>query len=524
MRTIRILFGLLFAAAGSYLVFAAHQKYDSASEPIRGALLKQSSALVTVVDQAFFAAEQRSQEIVLRHMRKDPATATVLSHWDSPRVILSGDEKIKAADFLLDAPLLGALEAHRRSENQHALYSRNGTQFVLVRGEVQGKAYAAAFLNDALFSGLGVGEAMRVWVASSSGNLLYHSVKRLIGSQVANLRPIASGAEMISHSEAKNLVSTYTGFEGGNTLGAWSVIPKRNLIIGTEWSGRIGPDATLDVPFFIGAILIALGFFLLGMVIRRRNKKITERFKFDPARLDDDVIEYLEENQKATEAAVDYARSKDGKIKQLEEQVYTLSAAQNELEWRLSCYESLMETAAGVASHKQVLRGLTDVIAKRVLGAPIVQYRFSSTSYSLVPEYLAGGGHLSDEARQFLSEARIFIGNFRAVHTLKELPLFQKWNEKRLGYMGVDAEPLILPLEGGAGTSGAMLILLPKGANDHGELNDAISFFHSLIKSAVWLCDTKRHLLQSSNAKPSSWSAMASSSDSTRGAAPEANA
>ncbi len=520
MRIVRILSGLVLATAGIYLVIAAHQKTGASSDPIQAALLRQNSALITAVDQAFFRAEQRVQEVVLRNLRKDPATATILAQPDSPRIILFGNDKIKASDFLLDAQLLRALELHRHASEKYKTYSRDGIQFILVRGEVQNEAYAAAFTDDALFQDLGVGEAMRFWIASSSGELLFHSVKRLMGSQVANLRPVASGTEMLAKQEQRNLVSHYTGFEGGDALGAWSVVPKRNLILGVEWAGSFGRDTTLDLPFFAGVVLVGLGCFLLGFAFRRRNKKAREKFQFDPASLDEDVVAYLEENRAATEEAVLFAQKKEAELRVLDSKLNELGAAQNELEWRLGCYESLFEQA-GVGNGRGRLRGLAEVISKRVLGAPVILYRFSSTSFSLVPEWISGGDRLSTDAKEFLSGSRIFLGNFRQIGGIEQVSAFQNWNQTRLKYSAEKTAPVFLPMDA-EGYRGAMAVLMPEGANARGELNETLNFFRQLVQTCARLCDTKQQLIQSRNDSKHFGSAMASTPNRLGNPAPEA--
>ena len=520
MRTVRIFFGLGFAIAGIYLIIAAHQKFGSSSDPIQAALLRQNSALITAVDQTFFRAEQRVQEVVLRNLRKDPATATILAQPDSPRIILFGNEKIKASDFLLDAQLLRALEEHSHAAEKYKTYSRDGIQFILVRGEVQNQSYAAAFTDDALFQDLGVGEAMRFWIASSSGELLFHSVKRLMGSQVANLLPVASGAEMLAKQEQRNLVSHYTGFEGGEALGAWSVVPKRNLVLGVEWAGAFGRDPTLDIPFFAGVVLVGLGCFLLGFTFRRRNKKTTERFQFDPASLDEDVVAYLEENRAATEEAIAFAQKKESELRDLDKKLSELGAAQNELEWRLGCYEGLLEQAAKNGG-KQRLRGLAEVISKRILGSPVVLYRFSPTSFSLVPEWISGEDRLSAEVKEFLSDSRIFLGNFRLIGGIEQVSAYQNWNQTRTKYSAEKTEPVFLPMDAD-GFRGAMMVLLPEGANEHGELNEALNFFRQLVQTSAWLCDTKQQLIQSRNDSKHFGTALASTPNRLGNPAPEA--
>src|SRR5690606_28949383 len=137
-----------------------------------------------------------------------------------------------------------------------------------------------------------------------------------------------------------------------------------------------------------------------------------------------------------------------------------LGAAQNDLEWRLSCYENLLEEVAAGGKGKSVFSGLGKVVSQRLLGSPVVLYRFSPTSFSLVPESLVGAELLAHEVKEFLSDSRIFLGNFRLVGRIEEVAAYQKWNRVRQKYMQSCAHPVFMPMEGD-GFKGMMAVFVP---------------------------------------------------------------
>ncbi|NUM88113.1 MAG: hypothetical protein HUU37_02810 [Bdellovibrionales bacterium] len=525
MRFIRILAAVVFMAAGLYLSLAAHQSRDPAEERITEVLLKNSQALSQKVEKLVEDADQRVSDAIIRRGRKDAGLDTVMVQRGAPQVILHGKSRIKAVNFSLDASLLRALELHRDSPVAFALHGTEGRRMLLMRGVHQGEVWAAAFEVHPFFQAVAEGEAVRNWVALPGGEMIFHSAARHIGVQSANLKSVASGIGMLAAGEQRVLSANYQGLDGREVLGAWTVVPRYRLVVGTEWAASVTRDASLDLPFYAGVGFLALGSLVLGLSLRRHGRKTREKYQFDPARLDDDLLDYLEENRKAAEDAVRFASQKDGEIRNLEQKMHEQGAALQDAEWRLMCLEEMLDRAKGGATPKELFGGLVKVVSQKMLRMPVVYYRFSPTTFSLVPEHAAGTGSLAPNARAFLTDARLFIGNFRNVAMLSHTEAFRKWDAlRRKQIPSPDYEILWVPIEAGSRERGVLAVFLEPQLAAGGVLNRDIEFLRGLAHTAAWFCEMKAQLLQFHDADRRPGRGVAGAADKPGGLPPETRA
>lgn len=523
MRFVRILAALGFLASGLYLVLAAHQSRDPAEARITEVLLRNSQSLAKRVEKLMEDADLRAVDAIIRHTRKDSGLDTVMVQRGAPRLVLWGKARIKAVNFALDAELLTAAESHKDSHQVFALHGAESRRMLLVRGTHQGETWVAAFEMTPFFQSVDEGEMVRNWVALPSGEMIYHSQGRHLGVQGSNLKSVASGIGMLAAGEQRILSSTYRGLDGREVLGSWTVVPRYRLVVGSEWAASVAKDSTLEVPFHVGLALLVIGALVLGLALRRHGKKTRERYQFDPSRLDDDLLDYLEENRQKAEEALRYANQRDDEVRDLEKTVHDTQTALQDTEWRVMCMEELLEKAKGGATPKELVAGLVHVASQKMLGMPVIYYRFSPTTFSLVPEQGAGLEGLAPNAKAFLLDARLYIGNFRNVATLLHTEAFKKWDALRGKHLPSPAYDIQwIPLEAGHRERGVLAVFLEPQMMAQGELRGELEFLRGLAHTAAWFCETRAQLLQFSDANRGK--GVAGAADKAGSLRPEARA
>ncbi len=178
--------------------------------------------------------------------------------------------------------------------------------------------------------------------------------------------------------------------------------------------------------------------------------------------------------------------------------------------------QCFMERTAETANGKQVWRELAKLISDRLPGASVVVYRFSSTSFSLVPEYSVGLDSFEESAKKYLDDARIFVGSLSEMEHLVQTQAFKNWDRQRQRYMRIhDVNIQFLPFGANSANSGCLAVLLEKSLNENSVNSEYWDFFHLLIRYASWLYDSRQALLQSKNEKRD-WAPVAGSSDQAR--------
>ncbi|WP_198097197.1 cache domain-containing protein, partial [Clostridioides difficile] len=73
------------------------------------------------------------------------------------------------------------------------------------------------------------GDGLRVWIAGRDGTVIFHPLQRFVGSNVANLRPVAAGLQKLASGKSEEYTQRYLGLEGREALGAWTTLPAQGL-------------------------------------------------------------------------------------------------------------------------------------------------------------------------------------------------------------------------------------------------------------------------------------------------------
>ncbi len=515
-------FGLLALAS---LCFYAEQKQRSdkeqeAAKAIREVLKAQNQALAGRIFDGMRRTERDALLTLQRWKKKAKIrsflTDTALTEPEAPRWMIVDGRRIRAAGVVDDALLEDALEEHLKSPEQLSLYHSKGKYYLFVKGSVDQTTFASAYVPEAFFAAIRSEDGIRVWLALKDGTVVYHPLNRFIGSNAANLKPVAAGIQEIEKGVSAPFVRTYLGLEGKEAYGSWTPLPSLGVMVGSEW-----PKSPFGVVQFSFLFWSSLGFFFLGALFlgfsfrRTHAPQKLERI-FDESRLDEEALEYLESARSTAQKAIDRLKEKENEIahslEQKEEAVQKLAA----LERRLSLLEDYQNKVLPKVTGKQVWSELCELFSKRNPQLLFSFYRYSPSTFSLVPESLHGKGNFTDEARGFLQENRIYVGNPSYLSNLENTQAFQRWNGKRGLHMSIqDSEIKVYPIQC-AGVKGAILIFFDRRMNVRGELEFLFENMESLVSSTGIFCDSLGHLLQSLYAKGSAWTSMASAPNHSR--------
>ena len=435
-----------------------------------------------------------------------------LAEPDAPKLVVVGGRRVRAAGMADDPLLEDALEKHLQSPEKLHLHASKGKYFLFIRGEVDGQPFASAYIPEAFFSGFRSADGIRVWLALRDGTVVYHPLQRFIGSNAANLKPIAAGIRELSAGGALPFASSYLGLEGKEALGAWTPLPSHGLLVGSEWPKAPQASFRSSVFFWFGLVSGLLGALVFGFAFRGQRRDAQPRM-FDEGRLDEDAMEYLEKARASAEQAYELAREKEMEAIAARAERDAVLAGQGNLAWKARVLEEYQEKVLPQVTGKQVWGEVCDLITARTPGLSALVYRYSPSSFSLVPETMHGIVDQPDSAVAFLHDTRIYVGNTSYLNDLLETEAFQRWNVRREKQMpGHHTEFRAYTIQC-AGMRGVILVYFDQRSNSQGELAEALELMESLVRRTATFCDSLGRLLQSMNAKGSAWKAVASSAN-----------
>jgi hypothetical protein len=187
------------------------------------------------------------------------------------------------------------------------------------------------------------------------------------------------------------------------------------------------------------------------------------------------------------------------------------------LENKIKLLDRFEETILPVATGKQVWSELGALLADQAPGIVCVTYRYSPSSFSLVPESVSTRSDLPESAFAFLQDARIFIGSLSYLDTLSGTEAFTRWNHSRVRHMPLfEAGFRFFPFTSAGNGRGLLLVLFDERMNGEGELEQTFDLISALTRRLGSFCERITPLLQSSYAKSSSGPAVAGASDDAR--------
>ncbi len=520
----------LFLALGSFsllvaaLLFYAERNREGSQEStamatIERVLRAESRSIASRLDEVTLKADRDALIIGSRH-RKKPSMRSFLSDTslaepDAPKWVIVAGRRIRAAGLLDDALLEDALEAHLEKRERFALHTSRGKYYLFVKGTLAtGQPYASAYAPETFFKAFQVGEGLRIWIAGRDGTVIFHPLHRFIGSNVSNLRPVAAGLQRLAAGKSEQFTEQYLGIEGKDSLGSWTTLPGQGLLVASEWprepvsGGRM--SMLLRFSLFFGALGFALSGAALGFRIaaRRREERVTPLF--DVNRLDDDALEYLESAKASADQAIELAKAQEADATQAKRDRSRMAGKSRHLETKLAMLEAFQDRVLPQLTGKQVWSELAGLLAESAPGLTMVVYRYSPSSFSLVPEACFDGAGLADNALAYLRDARIFIGNPNFLPTVLKTEAFAKWNRIRERHMPLHRTDFrVFPFVA-QGAKGALVAVFDERVNEEGELDDTFLLMEQLVRRAGTFCDSLTPLLQSSYAKANAGPSLAS--------------
>lgn len=469
------------------------------------------------LSQADSTASQASQRWRKKAKMRSFFTDTALAEPGAPKWMIVGGKRIRAAGVIDNALLEDALEAHAGGNARVALFLSKGKYFLFIKGSADGLPYASAYVPEEFFSDLRSSEGIRNWIALSDGTIVYHPLYRFIGSNGANLRPVSAGIQEISAGKTASFTARYLGLEAKPALGAWSSLPSLGLLAGSEWPKD--PAATTQTSFlyWVAFLLGAAGIFLLGFSLKEEGANERREADFDFGGLDNDAREYIETVKSSADRALGYARQREAEAERAKGEKIVSSVRARFLESKLKLLDRFEDSILPQATGKHVWGELGALLADYAPGITCITYRYSPSSFSLVPESVSTRSDLPDSALAFLQDARIFMGNLSYLEALKDTEAFSRWNRSRERHMPLfQAGFEFFPFTSAGKGKGLLLVLFDERMNSEGELEQTFELIATLTRRLGSFCERVMPLLQSSYGKDSSGPNLASASNDAR--------
>ena len=504
--------------------YAEHKRSEGednlAAKAVEEVLSSQNRALAQRVEDRFLKADTDASEADKRWKKKPKFrsffTDTSLAEPGAPKWVIIGGKRIRAAGNLDNALLEDALEAHLSGPKRSALHLSKGKYYLFVRGTADGQSYASAYLPEEFFSDLRSREGIRDWLALGDGTVLFHPLHRFIGSSGANMRPVSAGMQELAAGKTATFTQRYLGLEGREAFAAWSTLPEFGLLAASEWPKDPARASQSSFLFWL-ALVAALGSCFSAGLSLRPPEAAPREADFDFGRLDKDAVEYVESVKASAERAVNFAKAREGEAGELKRELALRAADLQWAEWRYDLLDQVQRKLLHSSTGKQVWEEIAALFAERLPGIAIGFYRYSPSSFSLVPESVFTQADLPDSALAFLRDARIFIGNLSYLPKLGQTEAFQKWNRGRERHMPLHQTefrffPLLIP----GGGRGLLMVIFDRRMNESGELSEGFDLLAGMIQRVGSFCERLPALLQSSNAKGSTGPSVASAPNEAR--------
>jgi hypothetical protein len=457
------------------------------------------------------AQSEREVAAIGRKWEKKPALQVfqgevALAEPQRPHWLIFGKHRLRASGQG-DEPLLeAALEEHFQSENRWRSFQWKGRNFVFLRGVIDGVPYASAYQAEDLFSRLGAGVGLTSWVLDSEGNILFHPLSRFIGSQVANVRPVTAGIAQLRDGRAdgvKAFSQRFKNLEGKETLGAFLALPSSGLLLGTEWMGVRTQGAMGSWLWWLALAFGAFAVMILSRSLFMSKGEGPKQEPFSEDRLPPEALDYLAEVRKGADANAAEIQRLESELSEiqsrlLEEREKAGIEEWKGLQWRAFFRDVLPQVSRG----KEVWHHFLRMAARGQAGTDYLLYRYSPTTFSLVPEAAELSGPWDSKGRAQLLDGRIYVGNERYLESLVHTESYRRWRislAKAAGERveGLEAKTLIL--RGPGKHLGLLLVMFPAGSQRERELEGRLEQLKEMSESLREFCVGVEGLLHFSN-------------------------
>jgi len=505
VRGKQLALSFLFIGIAAALYVADSQRFEGRPEfsELELLLQKQGKASVTQLEKIFTSADLLVQDTLNRYKRKDSSYELLLQLGDAPKQLLYEGKKLKSLDFRQDAALFLAMERHLNARDPYSIYLRDNRAMFLVLGTFQGKPYVAAYDKDVFFASLANATGFRLWLVNASGVMLFHPQQRYIGADVTNFKQVSAGLASLQNGERREILNTYEGLDGASTLGVLNSIPEKSLLLGIEWAKTPAIFASTTTKYWF-LFFFAVGIFFLSRSFLKNTHEDfpIENYKFDLERLDAKSKAILVDAQKKAEESVAHSKKVETELVDAVNGAAQCRADFLHAQMGLDFWNQFIDNFSTLPTGKQVWLEIAPLIYSQIGGSIMIYYRYSSTSFALVPELILGTENLAYHAQNYLNDARIFLGDFYKISEIKSNQAFQNWNKTRKRHMPLaNDEAYFLPIEGISSSKGAYLILLEQNLANKVLLEKRVEFLVDFIRRITPLCELKQRLLQSKNGK-----------------------
>lgn len=510
MRKLLVLVGIGLVTLSALFFYAERNRQGSERE---GSIKAMEDVLkgqnLALAGRIFDGLNRADQDAILAFQRwkkkakmRSFLSDTAFSEPDAPKWMIVAGRRVRAAGVVDDALLEDALESHLRSADRLAIYHSKGKYYLFINGKADGQEYSSAYSPEAFFAAFRSADGVRAWLALRDGTVAYHPLHRFIGSNASNLKPVAAGIKELSTGSSAPFARSYLGIDGRDTLGAWTPLPSFGLLVGSEWPQAPEAFSQASAYFWLGLAGAVLGSLLFGLALRGHAEAAPAERLFDENRLDDDAMDYLENARRSTAQAMELVQEKDRELgealRERDEAVHSAGA----LEGKIAVLESFLRILPGTG--KQVWAEICELVTSRSAGFSLIFYRYSPSSFSLVPESIHGEAGLPESALGFLRDTRIYLGNPAYLGNFMATDSFHKWNIRRQPQMPFhQTEFRSYPIQC-AGFKGAVLAYFDERMNLDGEIEGSLKLLESLLETAATFCEAQSQLVQSSHAKGSS--------------------
>lgn len=508
MRVLLMVLGSLAIALGgaAFYLSTQNQVEDRNVGAIRLALKSQTKAATEEVAREFATRSQLAQEITLssRDLRSK-TTKPLLEQAGAPNLLLVRSSsalrelKPKRAEIGEDTRT-AALAFFGRSQKIGFWQGSDNKAYIFTRGEQGDLAWVAVYRQDSLFTKIRGSTAIRPWVALADGTVLFHALARYTGVNSISVRPFAQGAENLKLGLQNEMLANYVGLEGQEILGAWATLPEWGLVVGSEWPALSAAKNSVPLLVWIAIGGFILGAFLIGACVTPKPVQVTAA-KREVKDLSHEARAFIKKAERQAADALRFAEDRDRECAELEAKAREQLGKAERTRWIFERSESFLEEAIEAKEDKQVWRILSDYLSAMALKAPALVFTYSPSSCSLIPQSQASLEGFPENARLYLADARMLVGDIQALNRLEATSAFQQWRERLERFQPLSGRRIFsLPFASPTGSRGVVLFLFLDNMMTEAEIAKQRELWDLFAYRAAWLYDLKRRLLQSKHA------------------------
>ena len=530
MRLLLMILGTLAIALGGAAFYLSNQSQgeDRNIGAIRLALKSQTKGASEEVGRELAARSKQAQEIALSPAEtKNKASKFLPDQAGAPQLLLVRNSssvrelKAKRGDVGEDTRT-AALAFFGRVQKLGFWQGSDRRAYVFLQGEQNDVAWVAVYRQDSLFTKIRGSTAIRPWVALADGTILFHALERYTGINSISVRPFAQGAENLKRGLQNEMLANYVGLEGQEILGAWNTLPEWGLVVGSEWPALAAAKGTISLLTWIALGGFILGAFLIGACVTPRPVQVTAA-KREVKDLSHEARAFIKKAERQAADAIRFAEDRDRECAELEARAREKLGMAERTRWIFERTESFLEEAIEAKDDKQVWRILGDYLSAMALKAPALVFTYSPSSCSLIPQAQASLEGFPENARLYLADARMLVGDIQALQRLESTSAFLQWRERLERFQPLAGRKLFfLPFASPTGSRGVVLFLFLENMMADAEIAKQRELWDLFAYRAAWLYDLKKRLLQSKHAGAKRAEKFNLSQNSTRDRSPQA--